>query len=167
MSAVRFTVEPLGNQDRGGFLSGVEALDRYFRTQVSQDVRRRVAACYVAAETATGAIAGFYTLSAADIPLIDVQVEFRRKLPRYPSVPVARIGRLAVDRRFQGQKLGAALLVNAAARAARSDLAVCALIVDAKDDAAEAFYRHHGFLTFGSAPRQLFAAIDTFRFLTR
>jgi GNAT superfamily N-acetyltransferase len=78
-----------------------------------------------------------------------------KRLPRYPTVPVARLGRLAVDEGYRGQKLGAALLWDAATRAARSEMAVFALMVAAKDDQAEAFYRHHGFVLFGGATRQL------------
>ena len=142
--------------DRTRFSCGVETLDRYFQTQVTQDVRRRVAACYVALDTATARVAGYYTLSAASIPLTEMPETLARHLPRYPAVPVARLGRLAVDREWQGRRLGGALLWDAALRAERSEVAVFALAVDAKDDAAEAFYRHHGFTAFGSLPRQLF-----------
>ena len=103
-------------------------------------------------EKATGRIAGYYTLSAADVPVSELPADMTRRLPRYPSVPVARIGRLAIDRRFQGRRLGGALLLNAAMRALRSEIAVFALVVDAKDDEAAAFYRHHGFTAFASNP---------------
>ena len=85
-----------------------------------------------------------------------------KRLPRYPSVPVARVGRLAVDQAFHGQKLGGALLADAAVRAARSEVAVFALVVDAKDDTAVAFYRHHGFEGFGSKDRQLIVSLKHF-----
>jgi len=88
-----------------------------------------------------------------------------RRLPRYPAVPAARIGRLAIDRRFQGRRLGGALLLNAAMCALRSEIAVFALLVDAKDDEAAAFYRHYGFNAFASSPLQLIAPIGTFRML--
>ncbi len=68
---------------------------------------------------------------------------------------MARLGRLAVDSAYRGRKLGAGLLWDAVTRALRSEIAVFALVVDAKDDEAEAFYRHHGFTAFGSLPRQL------------
>lgn len=163
MSDSPFRISALDAQDRSGFSCGVQALDLYFHTRVTQDIRRRVTACYVAEETGTGAIAGFYTLSAADILLADLPEDARRKLPRYPSIPVARLGRLAVDQRFRGRKIGSALLMNAAVRACRSEIAVFALVVDAKDTAAENFYRHHGFRAFGSIPNQLIAPLDTFR----
>ncbi|MDP4026610.1 GNAT family N-acetyltransferase [Methylobacterium sp. NEAU 140] len=163
MSGPPFTVQPLGIQDRSAFTCGVEALDRYLHSQVGQDVRRRVTACYVAVETATGEIAGYYTLSASEVLLADMPAELARKLPRYPGLPVARLGRLAVARKHQGHKLGAALLLDAAARATRSEIAVFALVVDAKDDQAVAFYRHHGFQPFGPTDRQLVAPIATFK----
>jgi predicted GNAT family N-acyltransferase len=71
-------------------------------------------------------------------------------------VPVARLGRLAVAQAYRGRKLGSALLWDAVQRSLRSEIAVFALVVDAKDDQAEAFYEHHGFLRFGSRSRQLF-----------
>jgi ribosomal protein S18 acetylase RimI-like enzyme len=158
-----FPVTPLGaDHDRAGFSSGVAALDRYFREQASQDVRRRVTACYVAVEAATGRVAGFYTLAAGGILLRDVPDKLATRLPRYPSVPIARLGRLAVDTEFRGRKLGAMLLWDAASRAARSEVAVFALVVDAKDAAAEAFYRHHGFAGFGDEPRHLILSITNF-----
>ncbi len=167
MSDYPFTIEPLGNQERTGFSCGVEPLDRYLHTQVKQDGRRRVSACYIALEAATGRIAGYYTLSAAEVPLLDIPSELGRKLPRYPAVPVARVGRLAVDHRYRGQKLGSVLLLNAAVRAARSEVAVYALVVDAKDEDAAAFYRHHGFVAYGTTTRQLMVPIDRFRDLLK
>ena len=151
----RFTIETLRSaHDRAGFSCGTPALDRYLREQVTQDVRRRATACYVAVETATTQVAGYYTLAASGIPLTDLPEALIRRLPRYPSVPVARLGRLAVDERYRGQGLGGALLWDAASRAARSELVAFALVVDAKGDVAEAFYRHHDFIAFGSLPRQ-------------
>jgi GNAT superfamily N-acetyltransferase len=151
-----FRIEPLGpDHDRSGFACGVEALDRYFREHVTQDMRRRVTTCSVALEASGSKIAGYYTLAAAGVLLADVPKSLAKRLPRYPSVPVARLGRLAVDRAYRGRKLGAALLWDAIARSLRSEIAVFALIVDAKDEQANAFYLHHGFLPFGSRPSQL------------
>ncbi|MEZ5584159.1 MAG: GNAT family N-acetyltransferase [Candidatus Competibacteraceae bacterium] len=163
MREAQFEIVPLGKQDRSDFSCGSEALDHYFKTQVTQDIRRRVSACDVALERATGRSAGYYTLSAADIPLADLPPEIIRRLPRYPSVPAARIGRLAVDRRAQGRRLGGALLLNAAVRAMRSEVAVFALVVDAKDERAAAFYRHYGFLALACNGHQLIAPLATFR----
>jgi GNAT superfamily N-acetyltransferase len=143
-----------------GFACASDPLTRYFHSQVTQDQRRRLAACYIALHQASDAIAGFYTLSAADIPLTELPAELTRRLPRYPTLPAARLGRLAVDRRFTGQKLGSALLADAILRAAASEVAVFAMVVDAKDAQAEAFYRHHGFSTYASMPGRLLAPLS-------
>ena len=158
-----FRIEVLGtSHDREGFCCGVEALDQYLVRQAGQDARRRVSICYVAVDVATGKIAGYYTLAAAGVPLTDLPEALTRRLPRYPSVPVARIGRLAVDQAYRGRQLGGALLADAALRAARSELAVFALVVDAKDESAAAFCGHHGFANFGQAGRQLVVALRSF-----
>lgn len=158
-----FRVEALGPAHaRETFYCGVEALDKYLITQASQDVRRRMSACFVAVEVGSNRLAAYYTLAAGGVPLNDLPPEVTKRLPRYLSVPVARVGRLAVDRAFHGKKLGAALLADAALRAARSEVAVYALIVDAKDDVAAAFYRHHGFEPLGDRARQLFVPLQRF-----
>jgi GNAT superfamily N-acetyltransferase len=151
-----FVVERLApSHDRTEFLCGVDALDRYFRYQAGQDVRRRITACFVARDVTTGGIAGYYTLAAGGIPLAEMPDSLAKRLPRYPSVPVARLGRLAVALAYRGLKLGGALLWDAVDRAARSEVAVYALVVDGKDDQAERFYRHHSFTAFASTPKTL------------
>jgi len=158
-----FLIEPLGpNYDRASFTSGVAPLDRYFREQATQDVRRRVTACYVALEAPGANTAGYYTLAAGGVPVTDLPESLAKRLPRYPSVPVARLGRLAVDQAYRGRKLGSALLWDAGMRALRPEIAAFALVVDAKDEAAEAFYLHHGFVTLGNQPRQLVLPLATF-----
>ncbi|MCW5700778.1 MAG: GNAT family N-acetyltransferase [Rhodospirillales bacterium] len=159
MTPPPFRIARLAKHDRSGFRCGSEALDRYFRTQASQDIRKRVTSCHVALDAATHQVAGFYTLSAADIPLTELPSELAGKVPRYPTLPVARVGRLAVDERYRGRKIGSVLLFDAVQRAAGSEVAVFAVVVDAKDATAEAFYRHHGFTAYGSAPGLLIAPI--------
>jgi predicted GNAT family N-acyltransferase len=142
-----FIIEPLAaSHVRTEFTCGVDALDRYFWHQAGQDVRRRVTSCFVARERRTGELAGYYTLSAGGVFLADMPASLVKRLPRYPSVPVGRLGRLAVGLAYRGRKLGAALLWDALDRAARSEVAVYALVVDAKDEPARNFYLHHGAL---------------------
>ncbi len=150
---MRFVIEALSSSpDRTGFSCGSEQLDRYFHRQVTQDIRKRSTACFIAVDPKADRIAGFYTLAASAVALSDLPEALARRLPRYPSVPVARMGRLAIDQAYQGRKLGAALLWDAASRSARSEVMAFALVVDAKDEQAEAFYLHHGFVNFGSLP---------------
>lgn len=149
--------------ERSYFSSEVEPLDRYLREQAGQDIKRRVAQCYVAHEYGSPRIAGYYTLSAGNISLAELPPDVAKRLPRYPVVPVARIGRLAVDVTFRGQRLGAALVWDAASRATRAELGVYALAVDAKDDSAAAFYRHLGFMPLTHKADELFLPIATFK----
>ena len=114
----------MGSEDRAGFRCGVEPLNRYFHRQADQDMHRRMAVCVTAMETGTETIAGFYTLAAADIPVTEVSEAMTKRLRRYPTLPAARLGRLAVDERFQGRKLGATLLSDAVHRAARGEIAI-------------------------------------------
>lgn len=161
MSVAPFRLVPLDqSHDRAAFNSGSEALDRYLREQATQDMRRRVAACFVAL-TERAYIAGYYTLASASLLLADLPASSGKKLPRYPTVPAVRMGRLAVDQAFQGHGLGGALLADALDRATRSEIAAYALMVDAKDAAAAAFYRHHGFLVLPDSPLTHFLPLTT------
>lgn len=154
-------VVPLsGKHCRSTFVSGSEPLDYYFRQRVAQDIRRRIAACFVAV-TPEDLVAGYYTLASASLVLAELPPETARRLPRYPSIPAVRLGRLAVDLAFRGQGLGSALLADGLARAARSEIAAFAMTVDAKDEAAMQFYLYHGFIPLPDSPMALFLPLAT------
>ena len=98
-------VEPLGlHHIRSEFSSGVEPLDRYFRTQAGQDARKNMAAPFVLILT-DGTIAGYYTLSATAVPAPELPADTIGKLPRYPLIPATLLGRLAVDHRYLRLKI--------------------------------------------------------------
>lgn len=165
--AHQFAVNSLDlSSDRSSFESGVAPLDRYFRTQVSQDIKRRVTACFVATD-AHGQIAGYYTLASASVLLADLPEALVKKLPRYPSVPAVRMGRLAVDQSFKGKGLGAALLADALRRAVNAEIAAYAFVVDAKDEDAASFYAHHGFMALPDQPLCMFMALATVKDLIK
>lgn len=162
MADAPFFIEPLAAaHDRSRFVSGSNALDRYLREQASQDMRRRIATCFVALSTESAEVVGFYTLAATSVPLDALAPEVSRKLPRYPVVPAALLGRLAIAQNQQGRGLGAALLADALLRAARAELAAFALIVDAKDEAAQRFYEHFGFALLPGEVRRLMLPMST------
>ncbi len=161
MSVAPFRLALLDTKhDRAAFDSGSEPLNRYLREQVSQDIRRRVAACFVAL-AGENCIAGYYTLASTSLLLTKLPASIGKKLPRYPTVPAIRMGRLAVDQEFKGQGLGGALLADALDRSARSEIAAYALMVDAKDAVAAAFYQHHGFIALPDSPLALFLPLVT------
>ncbi len=122
-----------------------------------------MASCFVALESAANTIAGYYTLAAASAHAGDLPEEIVRRLPRYPLLPVALVGRLAVDQRFQRRGVGSALLADAALRALKGDVKAFALIVEAKDADAFSFYRHNGFQPSASRAEALFLPLATVR----
>lgn len=135
--------------DRSGFTCGVESLDRYLKTQVSQDVRRKANAVFILSELRQpNRILGYYTLCAMAISQGDVPDTARKHVPRYPLVSATLIGRLAVATDRQGQRLGAVLLADALQRAFESASTVGSsmVIVDALDEPAAGFYAAHGFV---------------------
>ena len=156
MSRVQFKVVQLNaTHDKATFNSGSEPLNRYFKEQASQDIKRRVSACFVAISQDNN-IVGYYTLASASVLLTELPEQLLKKLPRYPTIPAVRMGRLAVSTQFKGQGIGATLLADALLRSASNEIAAYALIVDAKDIKAAAFYQHHGFMMLGVNPMQLF-----------
>lgn len=156
----RFRVDRLADHDRAGFNCGVAELDSYLQRQANQDMRRLVAVCFLLIENDTESIAGYYTLSAASVSLADLPPETQKRMPRYPTVPAVRIGRLALDHRFQGQKLGGVLLIDAIRRAHVADIGIAAVVVDAKHETAAAFYEHHGFRPFSADRRTWFLPMN-------
>lgn len=154
--AGRLRVEALGvRHDRSGFESGVEPLDRYFRTQAGQDARKKLAAPFVLL-LEDGSLAGYYTLSSTAVKLPELPETLARKLPRYPLVPATLLGRLAIDRRYRGKGYGRFLLADALYRTLRSEIASFAMIVEAKDENAKQFYLRESFLPFPAQPNKLF-----------
>ena len=166
--SVELVFEPLGaDHDRAAFSCGVAPLDRYLIQQASQDVRRRVAAVFVAHETAETALAGYYTLAAFGIAPASLSSELTRRLPRYDQYPATRIGRLAVSQRYQGQGVGRRLLVHAleASYRAAPEIAALAVVVDAKDDNARRFYERYGFQRFLDDEYRLYLPMATIEHL--
>ena len=134
--------------NRADFDCGVPALNEYLQHHANQHRKRGISSAYVLVEShAPERILGFYTLSAAEIDSSLLTKGERRKLPRYP-VPCFRLGRLACRADEQGRGLGKRLLACAIDRCliARAHVAAYAMVVDAKDENAKAFYAHFGFM---------------------
>lgn len=143
------------------FQCGSEPLNDYIRRYASQDVRRNIARVFIATpENDPRQLSGFFTLSAGSVSCSSLPASLARKLPRYP-VPVALIGRLGVDKKFQGKGLGSILLADACQKVSQAStiLAMAGIIIDAKDDDAISFYKHFGFIPLqGQAGRMLLPA---------
>jgi len=144
------------NHDRRGFTCGVESLDRYLKTQAGQDVRRKANAVFVLSlEAEPVRVLGYYTLCAMAISQGEVPEAARKHIPRYPLVSATLIGRLAVAKDRQGERLGSILLADALQRAFESANTVgsSTVIVDALDEAATGFYMAHGFVRLPDSRR--------------
>jgi predicted GNAT family N-acyltransferase len=144
--------------DRAGFDCGVEPLNRYLKALAGQHRVKGIATSFVLLDTDRPAqILGYYSLSAASLAFERLTDADRKGLPAYP-VPCVRIGRLATAVFVRGQGFGELLLQNAVKRIllARNTLGVYAVIVDAKDAAAEAFYCKYGFRLCDPEARQLY-----------
>ena len=156
-------VEPLAaHHDRATFACGEPALDAYLQRQATQDVRRRVAQVFVALGKSSDGIAGYYSLSAISFEKEKLPATLSKRLPHYP-VPAALLGRLAIDRTEQGRGLGEMLLLDALHRVVRASaaIAVHAVVVDAKNERARAFYERYGFQALTDEPRRLFMPLET------
>ena len=144
--------------DRSGFACDVPALDDYLKRFAVQHRRRGISNVYVLIDNAAPSlILGYYTLSAAQVDSAELSPDDQTGLPRFP-LPCIRMGRLAVRADRKGQGLGKLLVGGAVARclAARKQIAAYALMVDAKDQPAKAFYEHYGFKSCTDAPLTLY-----------
>jgi len=149
--------------ERAGFDCGIEVLNRYLIQQAGQDMRRDVARIYVLVPNEQTEAVGYYTLASTSLELSGLPVEAAKKLPRYPQVPAILIGRLALDKRLKGKKLGEYLLLDALAKslAASERVAAFAVVVDAKDEVAKGFYQRYGFLPLVGHEQRLFLPMKT------
>lgn len=143
-----YITEPLSNEhNRNDFSCGKDLLDNYFWKQAKQDVKRKLSACFVKVEE--GEISGYYTLSSNSIANDLVPDSFKKKLPRsYMSIPVILLGRLAIDKNFQGKGIGKYLLIDSLKRCYETSKSIgaYAVIVDPLDNEAERFYEKYGFI---------------------
>lgn len=140
------------SHNREDFYCGKDPLDSYLKKQVTQDVKRKLSACFVL-EGENHTVKGYYTLSNDSVPLAIVPEEIKRKMPAsYVNLPTTLLGRLAVDTRFHGQGFGALLLMDALHRCflLSEQIGSMAVIVDPLDDGAAAFYEQYGFIALES-----------------
>ncbi len=143
--------------------SPLESLRDLLDVGQCQDAERSVAAPFVLIEPPAVCALNYYTLSASVVDAGAFPDAIAKKLPRYPQLPVALLGRLAVDQSVTGRGVGQLLLMDALhlSLSAAASIAALAVLVDAKDDAAVAFYQHFSFLPLQRQPRRLFLPMKT------
>ncbi|MBV8817330.1 MAG: GNAT family N-acetyltransferase [Acidobacteriaceae bacterium] len=111
--------------------------------------------------SSNGNVVGYYTLSAYAIRLAELPPETSKKLPKYPLLPATLLGRLAVSKVHQGQKLGQILLMDALCRAWKNtkQIASIGVVAEAIDETARKFYLRHEFIPFAEHPQKLFISM--------
>jgi GNAT superfamily N-acetyltransferase len=158
--------EPLDKKkhDRVAFSCEQESLERYLKEHATQEIKKRVAAVYVLTPDGN-TIAGYYTLSQYAIEAGELPPELVQQLhlPRYDKLPATLLGRLARSKQFKGRGLGELLLMGALKRALEHsrNIASVAVVVDAIDENARAFYRRYGFIDIPDHPNRLFLPMKT------
>ena len=149
------------------FCCGKQMLDNYLHFQVSQDVKRKLSACFVFEEKSDGVIQGYYTLSNSSIPLERIPAIFKKHLPEsFISIPATLLGRLAVDTNFQNKGIGKILLIDALKRCflLSKSIGSIAVIVDPMDQEAESFFGKYGFIKLPDSGK-MFIPMKTISYL--
>lgn len=147
MSAQDWIISTLSKaHDRTQFDCGERTLNEFIRNYARQNQKENVGRTWVATAPDERRILGFHTLTVASVERELFASEDAKRLPRYP-VPVAHLGRLAVDRTAQGAGLGSHLLLHALEQVLRVSkvIGIYAVEVRAKESKAKQFYEHFGF----------------------
>jgi len=152
------------HHDRRSFDCGKASLNQFLQQQARQNADRNVGVTHVAVAEAGGSkILAYYTLLTR---VVNAEVVPNKKLPR-SEIGVALLGRLAVEKSAQGQGLGKLCLLRAMTQVeiAARELGIHALVLDALDEDARAWYLHlnFGFQSLLDDPDHLYLPVETIR----
>ena len=145
------TVKLKSDHYRKDFKSGKDLLDNYLKKQASQDVKKKLSACFVILEKEgdQDKVKGYYTLSNTGIARKLIPEDIKKKFPKtYEIIPTTLLGRLALDKSCFGRGLGEFLLMDALYKShlAAKEIASFAVVVDPIDNEAVSFYEKYGFV---------------------
>ena len=149
-----------GSHDRKGFDCGRPELNHWLQRIARQHRDKGLSRTFVAVQDDQAAlIAGYYALTLAELDNRQLPPARRKRFPR--RIPGVRLGRLAVDQRFQRKGLGELLLIDAMERTRRvqAEAGAVGLFVDAIDTQAAQFYQRYGFTGAPDNPLLLFLAV--------
>lgn len=149
-----------GNHDRQGFDCGRMELNDWLRGIARQHQDKGLSKTFVAIlECQPTHVCAYYALTLTEVDTRSLTEKHRRKLPR--MIPGVRLGRLAVDQRYQRRRLGELLLMDCIERVRwiHERAGVVGLFVDAIDEQAARFYARYGFEAFADEPLNLFLPV--------
>ncbi|WP_158814951.1 GNAT family N-acetyltransferase [Methylocapsa sp. S129] len=135
---------PLTNRhDLSSFASNVAALDDWLKRRARANQVNGASRTFVVCEG--DQVIGYYALASGGVNVSAATGRFRRNMP--DPIPVAVLGRLAVDRRWQGKGIGRALFRDAALRLSNAAeiIGIRGVLVHAVSEDAKAFYLALGF----------------------
>ena len=148
---------------REEFDCGVGSLNVFLKQQAGQNAKKDFSKTFVAvSEAGSPSIVGYYTLAMGSLEFDNLPKE--KHLPHYP-VPIAHLGRIAVDLRYQGRHIGEFLLFHALLRmqTLSEEIGVFAVEVKALDAAASRFYVKYGFAPLSDDPLHLYITLKSIR----
>jgi predicted GNAT family N-acyltransferase len=143
------------SHDRTRFACEEESLTNYLKTQVSQDIKRRVSICFVKTDAGNRVI-GYYTLASESLGRDTIPEVYRNQVPTSYNAPVILLGRLARDISLKGTGLGEELLLDALERAytlSAVSIGAMAVVVDPINAKATQFYEKYGFIKLPDSGR--------------
>ena len=154
--------EPLADtHDLAAFNSGVGSLDDWLRRRARANQVSGASRTFVASED--NRVVGYYALASGAITVGTSVGRFRRNMP--DPIPVAVLGRLAIDRARQGRGLGRALFRDCAMRVGQAAdvIGIRGIVVHTISDEAKAFYLAIGFEPSPSEPMTLMVTLADIR----
>jgi len=151
---------------RTHFDCGEESLNNYIKQQANQDIKRKLSVCFVAIDELNQVIA-YYTLSNYGISRELIPTKFQKKFPNsYITIPTTLLGRLAVNQKSKGKKIGEYMLMDALYKSYQvsKEIGSFAVIVDPIHVAAKQFYLKYGFIELPDSGR-MFLSMKTIALL--
>jgi GNAT superfamily N-acetyltransferase len=144
----------------GDFECGEPTLDEWLKRRAMNNQTTGASRTFVVVDE-ENRVHGFYAMAAGAVSHLMATSSVRRNMP--DPIPVMVLGRLAVDRRAQGIKLGAAMLQDAVNRAINvsQNTGVRALLVHALHEHAKQFYEYYGFQESPQHPMTLMLRLNT------
>lgn len=145
------------DHDLDRFDCGIASLDEWLKKRARPNHASGASRTYVIAVESR--VVGYYCLASGAIAAVDAPGGLRRNMP--DPIPMAVLGRLAIDRGWQGRRIGAALLKDAVFRTAEAAaiVGIRGLLVHAISEEARAFYLHHGFVAAPGQPMTLLLSL--------
>ena len=150
--------------NRKSFECEEKLLSDYIQKQLSQDIKRRLAICFVAADSNNNVV-GYYTLTSESLGRESIPEKYLKRVPKNYNAPVILLGRLARDIKEKGTGMGEHLLLDALFRSftlSEESIGAMAVVVDPINEFAVRFYEKYGFERLPDSEK-MFLPMNTIR----